>query len=459
MKKPAYLVVAVALACALCSCAQTGANASGSAASEGAFGFSPEALATSSEEGSTAADEEAGNAEPNMDMSLQEYVDEHGGALAEAEQGAADVPEATDGYMPDDLERMVIGEDDRVTVTNTFEYPYSAIALIKPRFKCGCTGDCTGFMVQPNVMLTAGHCVRCADHAQDLDHVTFYFGYQENGDYALRYDGPIKYDYGIAFYGGYSLGNMEWDYGIVRFDEPIGNTTGYFGMVVKSDEELEGAQEYTAGYRDGAMKFDSNLVEVRSDKTMWTSIDTVAGNSGGPIFDKDRACGIHIAEMPSEGKNVGYRISKEIIAEVLKMQDPRSDWRQAAESEEGTPGSEPSSGSSSAEEPAVVVVEPEQTGKDGYVLAESATRKYSKDDISGLSDWGLCIARNEIAARHGFIFDQAELQEYFEAKSWYKGTISGTDFNKNRDILNQVEWDNVLMIVQMERDRGSIYAV
>ena len=40
-------------------------------------------------------------------------------------------------------------------------------------------------------------------------------------------------------------------------------------------------------------------------------------------------------------------------------------------------------------------------------------------EVSGLSDWQLLIARNEIYARHGLGFKDESLREYFQSKSWY----------------------------------------
>lgn len=40
-------------------------------------------------------------------------------------------------------------------------------------------------------------------------------------------------------------------------------------------------------------------------------------------------------------------------------------------------------------------------------------------EVSGLSDWQLLIARNEIYARHGLGFKDESLRGYFQSKSWY----------------------------------------
>lgn len=50
-----------------------------------------------------------------------------------------------------------------------------------------------------------------------------------------------------------------------------------------------------------------------------------------------------------------------------------------------------------------------------YVLPDSAKRKLKKSDLKGLSKEELRIARNEIYARHGRMFDDKKLQKYFDS--------------------------------------------
>ncbi|CAN5217230.1 hypothetical protein BH10ACI1_BH10ACI1_30610 [soil metagenome] len=50
---------------------------------------------------------------------------------------------------------------------------------------------------------------------------------------------------------------------------------------------------------------------------------------------------------------------------------------------------------------------------------EGSTRLLNENDISGKSNWDLRIMRNEIFARHGRKFKNAELRSYFMSQSWY----------------------------------------
>ena len=63
------------------------------------------------------------------------------------------------------------------------------------------------------------------------------------------------------------------------------------------------------------------------------------------------------------------------------------------------------------------------------------------------------IARNEIYARHGRLFDSEDLQEYFEAQDWYEGTISPEDFDYT--VLNDYERYNVNMMKSIEDEKNA----
>ncbi|MDO4469377.1 MAG: YARHG domain-containing protein [Bacillota bacterium] len=68
-----------------------------------------------------------------------------------------------------------------------------------------------------------------------------------------------------------------------------------------------------------------------------------------------------------------------------------------------------------------------------YVLPDTATRNYSEDELNALDEHGLYLARNEIYARHGYIFNNQDLKDYFGNMSWYTPTVTevpDTDFNE-----------------------------
>ena len=84
----------------------------------------------------------------------------------------------------------------------------------------------------------------------------------------------------------------------------------------------------------------------------------------------------------------------------------------------------------------------------GYIFYDSDTRYLTDEDLRGLSSWELKIARNEIYARRGRLFNDSSLQNYFNSCSWYNGYILPDNFND--DALNSVEKYNVNLISKYE---------
>lgn len=83
-----------------------------------------------------------------------------------------------------------------------------------------------------------------------------------------------------------------------------------------------------------------------------------------------------------------------------------------------------------------------------YVLADSASRYYTREELYTLSSKTLNYACNEIYARHGYIFVSNELNNFFKSKSryvprvdvngWDKGTLSDIE-KANTDLMHSIE--------------------
>lgn len=87
-----------------------------------------------------------------------------------------------------------------------------------------------------------------------------------------------------------------------------------------------------------------------------------------------------------------------------------------------------------------------------FVLPDSSSRYLTKSDLQGLTAEQCRIARNEIYARHGRIFQDEGLQAYFNAFSWYQPTIQPDDFQES--MLNAYEIANRDLIVEYEKEQG-----
>jgi hypothetical protein len=97
------------------------------------------------------------------------------------------------------------------------------------------------------------------------------------------------------------------------------------------------------------------------------------------------------------------------------------------------------------------------TGEDSeYVLPGSDSEYIDEAVIASLSAEELRLARNEIYARHGRIFQDETLAAYFGSKSWYVPLYEASAFDALGDsILNEYEIANRDLIVAYEQLRNS----
>lgn len=87
----------------------------------------------------------------------------------------------------------------------------------------------------------------------------------------------------------------------------------------------------------------------------------------------------------------------------------------------------------------------------GAPVFDSDTRYYSKDELQQIS-WKpglLSVFRNEIYARHGYIFKNETLNEFFGAYAWYYGQETADTFDTG--VFNEYEKANLKLAVEMER--------
>ena len=87
-----------------------------------------------------------------------------------------------------------------------------------------------------------------------------------------------------------------------------------------------------------------------------------------------------------------------------------------------------------------------------FILPDSSTRVLDKSELAGFSAEQCRLARNEIYAKHGRMFDDAGLQNYFNSRSWYHGTIPADRFSDT--MLSDIEIQNRNLIITYEKEMG-----
>ncbi|NMM63659.1 YARHG domain-containing protein [Clostridium sp. P21] len=95
--------------------------------------------------------------------------------------------------------------------------------------------------------------------------------------------------------------------------------------------------------------------------------------------------------------------------------------------------------------------EEKDANSDEYILPYSNKKPITKNDLKGLSKKQLQLARNEIFARHGYVFGEP-FKSYFKSKSWYKEDRSFTGEGKQ---LSALERHNIKTILIQEGNKVS----
>ena len=80
-----------------------------------------------------------------------------------------------------------------------------------------------------------------------------------------------------------------------------------------------------------------------------------------------------------------------------------------------------------------------------YIIPDSNTRALTAAELWGYTRETLRYIRNELLARHGYVFGDNKYGRYFGTKNWY---VAGGYENA---ILTTLEWNNINLIREIER--------
>lgn len=143
---------------------------------------------------------------------------------------------------------------------------------------------CTGFLVAPDLLATAGHCI----NQNNLAQTRFVFGFRMLNDAEARtVIANTNIFRGIAILEREEVGTGA-DYALVRLDRPA---AGRPLLAIRRDGEIDDTQAvYVMGHPSGLpLKYapGANVRDNANASFFVANLDTYGGNSGSPVFNAD----------------------------------------------------------------------------------------------------------------------------------------------------------------------------
>lgn len=217
-------------------------------------------------------------------------------------------------------QRMVVGADDRVRVSPTNKFPFTALGYVYSEYDDGTAGGCSGTMIAENLVLTAAHCVYRTEQSKWADYIAFIPALDDKSAPFGKYEAKewsILQGYMDLSGTEYGYNHLSHDVAVIELDKPAGKRTGW--MAYGYDDKLDGFTANIIGYPgdkpDGTMwsascPIDPNFI---APDLFEMDCDTYPGSSGSSMYayykaKNDRVIyGINVASGSSH--NYGLRIT------------------------------------------------------------------------------------------------------------------------------------------------------
>lgn len=212
---------------------------------------------------------------------------------------------------------VIIGQDRRERVYTTY-FPSRARVLIT--FS---GGRCSGTLIGPNTVVTAGHCVHSGGSGGSWYATSSYLIYAGANGTSKPYGScTAKSLHSVS--GWSSSGNEEFDYGAIKLNCTIGNTVGWYGYTSSVSTNLPAIIGGYPGDKPLTQWIHADKVRAITANQIFYSNDTTPGSSGSGVWwDSNGAVliGIHAYGTHGSSPHSLYNHGKRITASTLSNFD------------------------------------------------------------------------------------------------------------------------------------------
>jgi V8-like Glu-specific endopeptidase len=261
----------------------------------------------------------------------------------------------------DRADYAIVGPTDgRTRVLNATVFPYAAVCHVQRDFGDGRLSGCSGFLVSPTVVLTAGHGVFSLPRRLLTGH-----GSARRIRITPGRNGQAKPPFGsqwaIRWYAHRRFvhrRDVMFDVGLIVLPQPFVGLRSVFPLVALDDDALQRVRAnrilHIAGFPSdkppGTMWEHAERLDRVGPRALYYSVDTCPGHSGSPVWVRRGratqvdAIGIHVAGprphergpwgcrpgvpvAPAGAVNRGVRMTRDLVAltrEVARGRMPQA---------------------------------------------------------------------------------------------------------------------------------------
>lgn len=187
----------------------------------------------------------------------------------------------------------IIGSDDRTLVNPTTLTDATRQTVL---IYSSTDGWCTGFLIGPDTVATAGHCVFHNTATKrgwwNMSRMSVYPGYNGATGVAPYGSCGVRNLYSNQGWTG-GAANYDWDYGVIKLNCRIGASLGWYGYTNSgySTSTVLSTQGYPKDKTAYSMWRTTGRVLSAYGNAQWlTNIDIIGGQSGSPVYRTDAGC-------------------------------------------------------------------------------------------------------------------------------------------------------------------------